>query len=201
MVSWGCWRVGGHRRPLARLIRQLMTESVLLAIASGFVGFLMSVWLMSLASQLKLPYPVPVRFDLTPDARVLWFCLALSLVTAIAFGLAPALQATRADITPALKDGGNVQLRKFGRFSLRNLLVLYQVAGSLMLLLLTGFLVRSFEKTTAIDVGFNPRNLDLISLDPVRDGYSGEQAVVFFEKLLDRVQRLPSVTAANFTES
>ncbi|MCL4402401.1 MAG: FtsX-like permease family protein, partial [Acidobacteria bacterium] len=184
-----------------RLIRQLLTESLLIAIGAGTVGFLMSVWVMRLGSQLTLPYPMPLNFDLQPDGRVLLFTLALTAFTGVALGLVPALQATRADLTPALKEGGNVPLSRYRRLSLRNALVLSQVAGSLALLLINGFVVIGHQKMAGIEVGFDPNNLYLVSLDPVRDGYSGAQSAAFFEKLLDRVKASPAVAAASLADS
>ena len=185
----------------ARLVRQLLTESMLVAMGAAVPGFLLCVWCMHLLSQLRMPLPIPITFDLMPDWRALLFTVALTVVTGITFGLAPALQATRADLTPALKEGGNIQLRKHRRWSLRNALVLCQMAGSLSLLLLTGYMGLGIQSTMGVQEGFNPRNLYLISLDPVRDGYSAERATVFFQKVLDRVRRLPSVTAACLTDT
>lgn len=184
-----------------RLIRQLLTESMLVAAGAGVFGFILTVWVMHLFSHLRMPYPMPVAFDLSPDWRALLFALAVTGFTGFAFGLAPALQATRTDLTPALKEGGNIQLRRYRRLSLRNGLMLCQMAGSLTLLLLTGYLGLGIQTTMGIQQGFDPRNLYLISLDPVRDGYSGAQATAFFEKLLDRVKRLPAVTAATLTDT
>jgi len=184
-----------------RLIRQLLTESMLVAAGAGVFGFILTVWVMHLFSHLRMPYPMPVAFDLSPDWRALLFALAVTGLTGFAFGLAPALQATRTDLTPALKEGGNIQLRRYRRLSLRNGLMLCQMAGSLTLLLLTGYLGLGIQTTMGIQQGFDPRNLYLISLDPVRDGYSGAQATAFFEKLLDRVKRLPAVTAATLTDT
>jgi predicted permease len=184
-----------------RLIRQLLTESMLVAAGAGVLGFILTVWLMHLGSQTKMPYPMPVSFDLNPDWHALLFALAVTGLAGLAFGLAPALQATRTDLTPALKEGGNIQLRKHRRLSLRNGLMLCQMAGSLTLLLLTGFLGLGIQTTMGIQQGFDSRNLYLISLDPVRGGYSGAQAAAFFEKLLDRVKRLPSVVAATLTDT
>ena len=184
-----------------RLIRQLLTESMLVAAGAGVFGFILTVWVMHLFSHIRMPYPMPVAFDLSPDWRALLFALAVTGLTGFAFGLAPALQATRTDLTPALKEGGNIQLRRYRRLSLRNGLMLCQMAGSLTLLLLTGFLGLGIQTTMGIQQGFDPRNLYLISLDPVRDGYSGAQATAFFEKLLDRVKRLPAVTAATLTDT
>jgi putative ABC transport system permease protein len=204
-------RAAGRRKEIAirlamgasrwRLIRQLLTESALLAMAAGVLALLLTQWLMSLISTMKLPYPVPMDYTPAPDGRVLLFTLALSLLTSLAFGLAPALQATRPDFTPALKEGAGMRLGRYRRLSLRNLLMVYQVAGSLMLLLLTGFLVRGFGKTVGFEVGFNAKHLYMISLDPVRDGYSPAQATDFFDKLTDRVQAMPAVKSASLTQT
>ena len=184
-----------------RLIRQLLTESMLVAAGAGVLGFILTAWLMHAASQGRMPYPMPVAFDLTIDWSALLFAFAVTGLTGLAFGLVPALQATRTDLTSALKEGGNIQFRAHRRLSLRNGLMLCQMAGSLTLLLLTGFLGLGIQTTMGIQQGLDARNLYLISLDPVRDGYSGAQAAVFFEKLLDRVKRLSSVTAASLTDT
>ena len=185
----------------ARLIRQLLTESMLVAAGAGVLGFILCVWLMHLFSQLRMPLPIPVAFDLNPDGHALVFTLGVTVLTGLGFGLAPALQATRTDLTPALKEGGNLHLRKYRRLSLRNALVLSQVAASLTLLLLTGFMGLGIQSALGIQEGFNPKNLYLISVDPVRDGYSAGRATDFFQKLLDRAKRLPSVTAASLTDT
>jgi len=185
----------------ARLIRQLLTESLLVALGAAVPAFPLCMWLMHLMSQLRMPFPIPIALDLNPDWRALLFTFALTAVTGVAFGLAPALQATRPSLLPALKEGGNIQVRKFRRLSLRNALVLCQMAASLTLLLLTGYMGMGIQSTLGVQEGFNPRNLYLISLDPVRDGYSAERAVGFFEKLLQRVERLPSISAACLTDT
>jgi predicted permease len=184
-----------------RLIRQLLTESMLVAAGAAPPAFLLSYWLMHLASAVKMPLPVPIAFDLTPDWRALLFTFVLTGVTGLAFGLAPSLQAARTDLTSALKEGGNVRLRKYRSLSLRNVLVLAQMAASLTLLLLTAYLSFGIQSTLGVQEGFNPKNLYLVALDPVRDGYSGERAADFFEKLLDRVKRLPGVNAACLTDT
>jgi predicted permease len=189
----------GASRP--RLIRQLLTESMIVAAAAGALGFLFASILMSLASRESMPYPMPLTFQLQPDRQVLLFAIALSAFTGIVFGLVPALQATHVDLTPALKEGGNVHLPRFRRLSLRNCLVLSEVAGSLSLLLITGFLVMGHQKMVAPDAGFETRNLYLISIDPLRDGYSPEQANTFFHNLLDRLKRVPAFTAASLADS
>lgn len=184
-----------------RLIRQLLTESMLVAAGAGVLGFGMAFVLMRLASREKLPYPMPLTLNLEPDGGVLLFTLALTAFTGLAFGLLPALQATRTDLTPALKEGGNIRVRRYRRLSLRNLLMLSQMAGSLALLLITGFLVIGHHRITGLDAGFDPRRLYVLSLDPVRDGYSGPQTTAFFQKLLERLRRHPSITSASLADS
>jgi macrolide transport system ATP-binding/permease protein len=204
-------RAAGRRREIAvrlalgasraRLIRQLLTESMMLAIAAGVAGFLASTWLMTLGSQVRMPFPMPVAFDFRPDGGVLLLTIAVSLCTGLVFGLAPALQATRTDLGSALKEGGNLFFRAHRRFRLRNVLMVSQVAGSLTLLVVLGLLSLGIQTTLGIQAGFDPRKLYLISVDPIRDGYSGERAAVYFDKLLERVKALPSITAATLTET
>jgi predicted permease len=184
-----------------RLIRQLLTESMLIAAGAGVLGFILTVWLMHAGSQIKMPYPMPVSFDVSTDWGALLFTFAVTALAGLAFGLVPALRATRTDLTPAFKEGGSILLRKYRRLSLRRALMLCQMAGSLTLLLLTGFLGLGIQTTMGVQQGFDSSNLYLISLDPVRDGYSGAQAAAFFGKLLDRVKQLPSVVAATLTDT
>jgi len=185
----------------ARLVRQLLTESVLLALAAAPPAFLFTVWVMHLFSHLTMPLPIPVAIDLSPDWGVLAFTFAVTGLTGVAFGLAPALQATRTDLVSALKESGEVRFRKHRALSLRNALVLCQMAASLTLLLMTGYLGLGIQGTLGVQEGFDPKDLYLISLDPVRDGYSSARAADFFEKLLDRLRRLPGVTAACLTDT
>ena len=204
-------RAAGRRREIAvrlalgasraRLIRQLLTESTVIAIAAGIIGFLGSYWLMGLSAQVRMPFPMPVEFDFRPgrpcapaDSRTLGLC------TGLVFGLAPALQATSTDLTQALKEGGNLFLGTHRLFSLRNILIVTQVAVSLTLLVVLGLLSMGIQGTLGIQSGFNSRNLYAMALDPVRDGYSGPRAADFMEKLLDRVRTSPSVTSATLTE-
>ena len=186
----------------ARLVRQLLAESALLAAGAAPPAFLFSVWIMHLFSNLKMPLQIPVAIDLAPDWRVLVFTFAVTGLTGIAFGLAPALQATRTDLVYALKEGGAVPFRKHHRaLNLRHAMVLCQMAASLTLLLMTGYLGLGIQNTLGVQEGFDPKDLYLISLDPVRDGYSAAGAADFFEKLLDRLKRLPAVTSVCLTDT
>ena len=150
-----------------RLIRQLLTESMLLAGAAGTLGFLLSMYLMHLLSRLRMPFPMPITYDLNVDWRALVFTSIVTILTALAFGLAPALQVTRISLTPALKEGGPIQLRRHQCLSLRNAWLLTQLAGSLMLLLILGLLAIGIQGRMGIEQGFDAKNLYLVSLDPV----------------------------------
>jgi predicted permease len=185
----------------ARIVRQLLTESMMVVAGAAVPGILMSLWLMHLLSGVRMPLLIPVTFNLQPDARVLALTIALTGMTGLLFGLVPALQATRADLIPALKEGGNVRVPGRYWFSLRNVLMVGQFAGSLTLLVILGLLSFGIQSTLGVQAGFNPKNLYLMSLDPVRDGYSAGQTTAFLEKLLDRVKLLPSVTSASLTET
>ncbi len=185
----------------ARLVRQLLTESLLIAAAAGMLGFGWASWLMHAASQLQMPYPMPIQMSLEPDGRVLLFTLALTACAGLAFGLLPALQATRPDLTSALKEGGNPRVRRFRRLSMRNLLMVGQMAASLALLLITGFLVVGHHRISNVEVGFEARNLYLVSLDPVRDGYPPARTADFLGKLLDRTRRLPAAAHAALSDT
>jgi predicted permease len=185
----------------ARIVRQLMTESMIVVAGAAVPAFLASMWLMRLLSGVRMPLLIPVAYDFQPDARVLLLTTLLTGVTGLPFGLLPALQATRTSLSPALKEGGSVLLPGRHRFNLRNLLMGGQFAGSLTLLVILGLLSFGIQTTLGVQAGFNPANLYLISLDPVRDGYSAPQSAAFLQKLLDRVKLLPSVTAASLTET
>jgi macrolide transport system ATP-binding/permease protein len=189
----------GARR--SRIVRQLLTESMILSAGAAIPGYLASVWLMGLSSQMKMPLTIPVSFDFRPDWRVLLFTTALTALTGLACGLLPALQATRLDLNPALKEGGSVAISGHRRFTVRNLLMVSQLAGSLTLLAVLGILAFGIQTTLGVQSGFDPKNLYLISLDPIRDGSSPEQAATFLQKLVERIKAQPSVLAASLTES
>jgi predicted permease len=185
----------------ARIVRQLLTESMIVVAGAALPGFLGSMLLMRSLSGVRMPYLIPVTYDLQPDAKVLMLTIILTGLTALIFGLLPALHSTRTDLAPALKEGGNIRLSARRWWSLRNTLMVGQFAGSLTLLVILGLLSFGIQSTLGVQAGFNPKSLYLMSLDPVRDGYSGEQATAFLQKLLDRVKLLPSVTSASLTET
>ena len=154
----------------ARLMRQLVMESLLIASGAGALGFALTCWLMHLLSRLRLPHAMPVRFNVEVDWRVLVFTIGLTALTGLAIGMLPAMQATRAELVPALKEGGNLQMRRRRAFSARNLLVVFQMAGSLTLLLVTGYIVFGMERTMLGAVGFDPGTFGSFQLTPFAMG-------------------------------
>ena len=171
-----------------RIIRQMMSEGILLSLLGGVVGFALAYGLSVLNSQFTPTVGVPIESDFSLDWRAAIFAFGLAIVCGVGFSLAPALQATKADLTPALKEGSALQLPGYRRFGLRNLLMVAQVAGSLMLLLITGFLVMGISKESRIQTKFDANTMVLLSIDPVRDGYTHEKAQAFFEKLPERLK-------------
>ena len=185
----------------ARLVRQLLTESALLALLGGGAGLLFVVGYHRVMETFLAILPAQMQYTWNVDWRVWAATGVFAGACALVFGLAPALQAARAEIAPALKVDATPRLRAARWFSLRHGLVVLQVAGSLALLLLTTFALLGFQRTKAIKLGFEPGNLFLLSLDPVRDGYTPQQAADFFARLPERLRRLPGVRAAALAQS
>src|SRR6202140_1078190 len=176
-----------------RLIRQMISEGILLSLLGGVAGFALAYGLSVLNTQLPHAVGTPIAPDLALDWRAAVFAFAVAIVCGIGFSLAPALQATRTDVAPALKEGSALQLPGYRRFGLRNLAVVAQVTGSLMLLLITGFLVIGISRGNSIDTKFDPKTMVLLSIDPVRQGYTPEKARALFEQLPERLWRSGAV--------
>ena len=186
--------MGAGRR---QLIRQLLIESFMLALAGAVVGFLLAAAAARAISNFRLPLPFPVVFDFNVDTRVAAFTLGLSLVTALVFGLVPALRASRPDLVGALKDGPTL-FGGAGRSRMRNTLVIVQVALSLVLLTTAGLFLRSLGNASSIDIGFKPDDILIMSVDPKLHNYSHEKSVQFLSQLHDRVSALPGVRSVSF---
>ncbi|MGA2878479.1 MAG: ABC transporter permease [Bryobacteraceae bacterium] len=182
-----------------RLVRQLLTESLILSLAGGIAGSGLAYWLMQTSAAAKFVSSTPISVQ--PNLPMLLFTLAISVIAGVGFGLAPALATTRTDVAATLKQGAFTPLRGYRRFGLRNLLVLYQVAGSLTLLLITGYIVFGFGKAARIDPGFDTSNLTVYQLDPIHDGYSPQQIEALYQKLPDRLSKLPAVRAVTLADA
>ena len=175
----------------ARVVRQLITEAVLLSLGGGLGGILLATWINALISSMKFPSDLPLIIDLRVDWRVLVFAFGVSLATGIAFGMLPALQASRPQLIPALKD--EKSLGGFRRSRLRNALVIVQVALSLVLLVCAGLVVRSLQVAQKTRPGFNPENAVTLSFDLGLQGYTEEKGRAFQRDILRRGQTLPGV--------
>jgi len=180
-----------------RLIRQLLTESVLLAALGGAVGVLFAIWgkraLLALSD--KNTGILPSEVDLNLNWRVLVFTLAVSLLTGLLFGLAPAWRATRLDLATSLKQSR----RTTGAVSrLSKGLIVAQVALSLLLLVGAGLFIRTLYNLQRVNLGFNQENLLLFRLKPEQGGYKGERLMQFYQQLFARLDKLPGVSAATF---
>ena len=176
----------------SRIVRQLLTESGLLALVGGGAGLLLAVGGLRALVALS-PADIP-RLDQTSiDGKVLAFTLGVSLLTGFVFGLVPALQASRADLNDSLKDGGRGSTGIRGG-KVRSLLVVAEVAMSLVLLVGAGLLIRSFMRLQQFDLGFNPDNLLTMRIQLPGTKYrEGKQVAAFFQQLLQRIENTPGV--------
>jgi len=177
-----------------RIVRQMLTESALLSLVGALVGVLLAVWGKNLLLA-AIPGEMPfwMKFDL--DLRVLGFTFAISFLTAMVFGIAPALQGSRTDLNEALKEGGRSRGGAHNR--LRSLLVVAEVALSLVLLVGAGLMVRSFTKLQRVDAGINPEHVMTVEVPLSRAKYPKEaQQSAFFQQLMARVGTLPGASSA-----
>lgn len=183
----------------ARLIRQLLTENVLLSLLGGGLGLLLAYWLTYLMQGFipVLQYNVVNDF-FAIDSRALIFTLVISLLTGVVFGLAPAWHSSNPDVVPILKgDVAVSQLGKRRRFTLRSVLVVAQVALSLVVLVCGGLFVRSFRNAQQMDPGFSAKDVLLLTLNPQLIGYDEAQNKDFFRRVVEGVSALPGVEAVS----
>jgi predicted permease len=183
----------------ARLRGQLLIESTLLGLAGGFLGAFFSFVSTQSLSSVRLPAPVPLDIHVAVDWRTLLYTFVISFCCGVLLGLAPAWAAVRPVLSSALK-GEEALARPGRRFSLRNILVVTQVAMSLVLLLITGLFLRSLQSAASINIGFRPQGLLLLSVDPRLNGYSPQQISQFLADVRRRVSALPGVDSAVTTD-
>ncbi len=183
----------------ARLIRQLLLESWILSLSGGLLGLLVAQWTLDVLISFIPPTELSGFINSQLDGRVLLYCLAVSLATGLAFGLYPALQATKPDVAPTLKDQLTPVTTGSSRY-FRDSLVIAQVALSLMLLVTAGLFASSLVKMTRIDVGFSSDRLMTFSLRPELAKYNRERAVALFEQLEDRLAALPGARMVSAAE-
>ena len=179
-----------------RLIRQLLTESVLLSAAGAVLGFLLAVPGTSLLARLQLPIPLPIRFDFSPDIRVLLYTTGVAILTGLLFGFAPAVLGTRGTLNDALRSAGLGGTR---RGWLGSVLVGVQVTLSLVLLVASGLFLRSLQNASSVNLGIRPEGVLMLALDTKAQGYTIEKTRQFFTNLERRVTALPGVQSLSYS--
>jgi putative ABC transport system permease protein len=186
--------LGGAR---SRLVRQMLTETILTALLGGIAGVFLGAWLSRLIGSIPHMSGLPIRLGFGFDWRVFTYALAAVVFTAIFAGLSPALRATRADVNTVLHQGGRVDAAGKARHKVRGDLMAAQVAGSLTLLIVAGLFVRSLQAVEHMDLGFDPGQLLNIRLDPSIDNYNQTQTKEFYRALETKIRALPGVQSAS----
>ncbi|MGB7434178.1 MAG: ABC transporter permease [Candidatus Acidiferrum sp.] len=182
-----------------RLVRQLLTEGILLAFAGAALGLLFASWLMSLQSALLPPFDYPIGLDLRLDSTLVAFSLVVSALCVLLFGLAPALQSSKSNLVSALKGEEATAGRSFRKVTLRNAIVLGEIALSVVLLAASGLLIRSLVFTRSINLGFDKqKSLVFVDLNAGLSGYNPTRSLSFFEQITERAAHLPGVQHASF---
>ena len=182
-----------------RLVRELLTEGLLLSLIAGGLGLLLAPWSAQLIVAFQQPAYGLRGIDISPDVRVLAFTALLSILTAVVFGLAPAMQASRVDLVTSLKDGAPSSGHRKSRLQAN--LVIAQVALSLVLLIGAGLAVRTMQKALTMDRGFDSENMVLMSMDLTIRGYSESEGRSFYEELIKRVDALPGVVSSSLAKT
>ncbi|MGH8379084.1 MAG: FtsX-like permease family protein, partial [Gammaproteobacteria bacterium] len=184
-----------------RLLRQLLTESMLLAVAGALSGAIAGNWLCHLLNGMRPLGDIPLRLAFAFDWRVFAYVAGVALSAGVLAGLAPAWRVSRADLTVALRESGRGLIGESGRHWLRNGLVVTQVAGSLVVLVAAGLLTRSLIRAESVDLGFDPHHILNVGLDAKLQGYSQARGEAFFHELLRRARTLPGVQSASLAYS
>jgi predicted permease len=184
-----------------RLIRQMLTESILLALFGGVGGLALGVWASGAVASLLPASRFPVRLDFGFDWRVFAYAMAAALITGAIVGLWPAVRAGRADVNSVLQSGGRSDTAGVSRHRLRSLLVVAQVAGSLVLLIVAGLFVRSLVRAQRAYMGFDADHVLNLTLDPREVGYDESRTKTFYHDLEAGVRALPGVQSASLAFS
>jgi predicted permease len=185
----------------ARLIRQMLTESILLAVAGAAGGALIGNWVIRGLERLRPTGDFALHLAFSFDWRVFSYVAGIALLAGIVAGLAPALRISRAHLNNILREGGRGLIGYARRNWLRNGLVIAQVAGSLIVLVAAGLFTRSLTNAESVDLGYDPHNVLNVSLDPKLQGYDQPRAEAFFRDLLSRARALPDVESASLAFS
>jgi predicted permease len=187
--------IGASRK---RLIQQLLTESILLALLGGLAGFLVSIWGVRLLVRM---FDSNASLPLSPDLRVLTFTTGICVATGILFGFVPALRTLKFDLVPTLKSATTTASEARSSFAWGKSLVAGQVALSLLVLFCAGLLVRSLQKLLTQDIGYDPTHVLTARLDPTATGYKGDKMKALAQQLVTRISALPGVQGVTYSEN
>ena len=187
--------LGASRR---RLVRQLLTESLMLSLMGGVIGILLAMWLLDLGMAYRPPMDIPMVMNVKLDWRPLLFTLIVSLLTGGLFGLAPALQTTKTDLVTALKDTSSMS--GYRRSRLRSGLIVAQISMSLLLLIIAGLVIRALQHVETLDLGFEPDHRLMISFNLRSQGYDDAQSEQFRKRLIERALSLPGMRSASYSD-
>jgi predicted permease len=185
--------------PRRRLMRQVLTESFLLALLGCGAGIIAGSWGSSLLRSIHFSANLPISLDFSFDWRVFAYALGVATLASLVLGAVPALRASHVSPSKALHEGGRSVAG--GGHRLRNILVVAQVAGSIVLLIVAGLFTRSLQRAQRMDLGFNPAHVLNVTMDPHEAGYNEEQGREFYKNLLLRVRALPGVQSASLAFS
>jgi predicted permease len=180
--------------PRGRLVRQLLFEALMIFVAGGLGGLLIARWGMAALVAIKLPVPVEIALDFTPNLGVLLLGFTLAVVTGLVFGLVPALQASNPTVANILKDSGNAGGARTGRA--RRVFIALQVATSIIMMTAAGLFVRALQHAGTTPLGFNPDAVYTTTVNLALEGYSEADGRQYFARLIDRLGTLPGVTGA-----
>ncbi len=202
-------RAAGRRREIAvraalgaeraRLVRQLLTESLILALLGGALAVPLAVVLSGLVTRAQPPLPIDLGLEVSPDWRVLTFTLVVAVTTGVVFGLVPALRASRPDLVPALKDSSTGGTGRRRRVGVRDVLVVVQVAVSLVLVIGGALLVRSLIAAGRVPLGYDADHMAYLAPELKMSGYDAARGAQFLEESVRRLQRIPGVEAVALT--
>jgi len=177
-----------------RLIRQLLTENLVVSLLGGAGGALIALWVTSALAAWRLPIDIPILMNVTPDARVFFFALLVSVGTTLLFGLLPAMQSTKTDLVPALKN--EAASEKLRHWHLRDYMVTAQVALCALLLVCSVLVVKSLRKALDAPIGYNPKGAVTASFDLNIQGYDEARGRAFQRQVLERVRAIPGIESA-----
>jgi predicted permease len=179
-----------------RVIRQFMIGNLILAFLGAAAGLILALSATKAAARVDLPLDLPIVLNFAPDLRVLLVTAGIAVLTSLMFGLVPAARATRLDVNATLNDSGTASTA-FASPWTRKVLVMVQVATSVVVLVVASLFLHSLWNGFSIDLGFRPENLLVVKVDPTAQGYSSQQSAFFFRQLEERVSNLPGVRSAS----